>query len=319
MVIVLLVLLSILSACEKETATEEITTIHYVNFKVYDPVYVAIDREMCQQYGINIEIVGDVLAGPTGIQAVAGGVAEAALSSIPAIVNANAGGLPVIGVSDIQSAVPNQPLEYYYSLESSEYDSVEDLAGATWAVNLWRSSFHYTALMALEQAGIPEDQVEFVLLAFADQLAALQNGEVDIIGLMEPYNGQAKALMGDQLHLVTDAEQIFGQKQFTLHFFNRIWAREHPEAVTAWVSCIRDAINWIEANQDLAKPIIAEYTGIDAAYVPDYYFQEDGQVIMEDVQFWLDYLIARGDVTATWLNVDDIATNDYNTALQPDE
>jgi ABC-type nitrate/sulfonate/bicarbonate transport system substrate-binding protein len=283
--------------------------VRYVGFKVYDPVYVALERGMFE--GIQVDLVGDTLGGPTAIQAVAGGQADAGLSSIPAIINANAAGLPITGVSDIQSALAGQPLEYYYVRADSDIKSIEDLKGKTFAVNLWYSSFHYTAIMALEQTGLAEEDIDWVLLPFDQQLPALLEGRVDIIGLMEPYNAAALATGGADIRPLFDAEEIFGAKQFSLHFINSVWAEYNPDLAQAFVAGIVDAIAWIEANQDEAKAIIAEYTGIDREYVPEYHFQPGGVVVEEDIAFWLDYLVGRGDVEVTWLKPERIGTNQF--------
>lgn len=280
-------------------------------------MYVALDRGFFTERGVQVDVIGDVLGGPTAIQAVAGNSAEAGLSSLPALINANAAGLPVQGVSDIQSALPGQPLEYYYVRADSDIQSISDLSGATFAVNLWRSSFHYTAIMALEQTGLTEDAVEWVLLPFDNQALALTSGEVDVIGLMEPYNGYAQANYGDEIRLLFDAIDVFGEKQFTTHFVNREWAQQNPDAARAFVDAIADAVIWIEANQDAARAIIAEYTGIDADFVPDYRFQADGRVVMADVAFWIDYLRARGDIEQD-LTPEQVATNAYNSRVAAD-
>ncbi|MBN2003084.1 MAG: ABC transporter substrate-binding protein, partial [Anaerolineae bacterium] len=104
--------------------TPELPVVRYANFRVYDPVYVALEKGFFAQRGVQVEVIGDVLGGPTAIQAVASGSAEAGLSSLPAIVNANAAGLPIVGVSDIQSALPDQPLEYYYVRCDSDITSL---------------------------------------------------------------------------------------------------------------------------------------------------------------------------------------------------
>jgi len=289
--------------------------VRYANFRVYDPVYVALEKGFFRQRGIDVEIIGDVLGGPTAIQAVASGSAEAGLSSLPAIVNANAAGLPILGVSDIQSALPGQPLEYYYTRCDSDIESLDDLPGKVFAVNLWRSSFHYTALMALEDAGVPEDDVIWTLLSFDNQIPALANGEVDVIGLMEPYNSYAQAHYADEFCLLFDAIDVFGTKQFTTHFVNRVWAQYNPETAEAFVGGIADAVHWIEEHQDEAREIIAKYTGIDAQYVPEYHFQPDAAVVEDDVAFWVNYLVRREDVTVDWLNPAKIANNQYNPEL----
>lgn len=295
------------------------TVVRYVNFKVYDPVYVALERDLFEQRGIRVEIVGDVLGGPTAIQAVASGSVQAGLSSLPALINANASGLPVVGVSDIQSAIGDQPLEEYFVRADSDIQTVGDLRGKTVAVNLWRSSFHYTLLMALEQAGVPEEAVEFRLLSFDHQMPALEQGQVDVIGLMEPYASMARTHYQDEFRLLFTALDVFGEKQFTTHFVNRDWAEQHPEATRAFVGGIGDAIAWIEAHPDAARPIIARYTGIEERYIPAYRFQPDGRVVMEDVRFWLDYMGQRGDLEASSLTPEDIATNRFNPAVVGEE
>jgi len=287
--------------------------VKYVNFKVYDPVYVAIENGYFEDHGIEVKIIGDVLAGPTGIQAVAGGSAHAGLSSLPAIINANASGLPIIATSDIQSAIGDQPLEVYYVRSDSGIRSIEDLRGKVVQVNLWRSSFHYTILMALDQHGMSDSEMTFVLISFDLASETLKNGEVDMIGLMEPYASYAAETYGDEFTVLFDALDIFGEAQICTHFMNRVWAEDHPEQATAFTDGIVDAILWIHGHQDEAKVIIAKYTGIPEQYVPEYWFQENGVVIMEDVQMWMDFMRERGDLTADWVTVDMIATNEYNT------
>ncbi|NJN66600.1 MAG: ABC transporter substrate-binding protein [Chloroflexaceae bacterium] len=293
--------------------------IRYVNFKVYDPVYVALERGFFEQRGVRVEIVGDVLGGPTAIQAVASGSVQAGLSSLPALINATTSGLPVVGVSDIQSAIGDQPLEEYFVRADSDIQTIGDLRGRAVAVNLWRSSFHYTLLMALEQAGVPEAEVEFRLLSFDHQIPALEQGQVDVIGLMEPYASMARTHYQDQFRRLFTALDVFGEKQFTTHFVNRDWAEQHPESVRAFVGGVVEAIAWIEANPDAARPIIARYTGIEERYIPAYHFQPDGRVVMEDVRFWLDYMVQRGDVEASALTPEHIATNRFNAAVTGDE
>lgn len=85
---------------------------------------------------------------------------------------------------------------------------------------------------------------------------------------------------------------------------------------TAFVAGIVDAINWIEDNQQEAKEIVGSYTEIPADAISDYHFTENGQVRPDDVSDWLTYLLDRGDVEADWLQVEDIATNKFNVAVE---
>ncbi len=311
-----LVCLLILTACTSTPAAPAArSSLRYVNFKVYDPVYVALDQGFFAQRGLEVTIIGDTLGGPTAIQAVASGSAEAGLASLPALINANASDLPVVGVSDIQSAIGDQPLEEFFVRADSAIHSLADLRGKTVAVNLWYSSFHYTILMALEQAGVAEEEVTFVLLPFEHQALALERGQVDMIGLMQPYTAYARQAYADTFRLLFTAFDVFGEKQFTTHFLHRDWAADNPAAARAFVDGIADAIDWIAANPEEARTIIARYTGIEARYIPDYRFQPDGRVVLDDVRFWLEYMQQRGDVTPGRLTPEDVATNAFNSRL----
>ena len=294
------------------------TTIRYVNFKVYDPVYVALDQGFFEQRGVHVEIIGDTLAGPTAIQAVASGSAEAGLSSIPALINANAAGLPVQGVVDIQTTMPDQALQKWYVRADSDIQKLEDLPGHVYAVNLWKSSFHYTSLMALQQHGLDENSVKWVLLSFDKQIPALAQGQVDVIGLMQPYQTFAeKEYPGQFRELYNDYDDVFHDtRQVSLIFVNRVWASYNPEAAQQFVAGIVDAIGWIETHQQEARAIISSHTGISEEAIPDYHFTEHGSVRMEDIDKWMSYLGERGDLSADWLTKDQIATNQYNPLVK---
>jgi ABC-type nitrate/sulfonate/bicarbonate transport system substrate-binding protein len=306
-------LVSLLTACNGSSEPEALPVIRYVNFKVYDPVYVAIDKGFFEKHGVKVEMIGDVLAGPTAIQAVASGSCEAGLSSVPALINANTAGLPVQGVIDIQTTLPGQALQRWYVREDSDIQTLEDVPGHVYAVNLWRSSFHYTSLLALDQRDIDEDSVTWVLLSFSDQIPALIEGSVDVVGLMQPYQNYLEMEYGDQVReLFNDYDDVYGQRHVSLIFVNRVWAENNPQEAAAFTHGLADAIDWIEAHQDEAKAIIAKYTGIPKEAVPEYHFTPRGLINLEDVADWLGYLRERGDVTADWVTPEMVATNSYN-------
>ena len=315
LVMILLFATILLTGCNTDKPTD-ILTVRYVNFKVYDPVYVGVEKGFYEDEGIEVEIVGDVIAGPNAIQAVAGGSAEAGLSSIPALVLANAKGLPIQGVVDIQTTLESQALQKWYVLNDSPLQSLSDVQDhddIVYCVNIWRSSFHTTSLMAFDQREILEDAVDWRLLSFADQITALVEGECDIIGLIQPYQSYLEMEYGDQIRLLfDDYNDVYGSRHVSLIFVNRVWARERPELAKAFTTGTAKAIDWIEGNQEEAKQIISDYTGIPVEAVRPYHFTEHGTVRHDDVVFWMDYLRERGELTEDWVTPEDVATDKYN-------
>lgn len=304
-----LLVLFLFSGC---SGKKEQDTIKYVGLKVYDPVYVAKEKGFFKDEGLDVEIVDTVAGGATAVQMVSSGDVQGALLSTMALINARSNGLPVIGVTDIQSAFNEAPLEEFFVRKDSNINSIEDLKGKKIAINLIKSSFHYTWLMALENAGMKEDDVTFVSLSFDQQQAALERGDVDAIGLMQPYTKKARE--SEKLNPLFDATDIFGERQFCEIFLNSVWAENNEDDAEKFVSGIVKATAWIQENQDEAKEIIGKYTGIDVQYIDDYKFQSNTSVIEEDAEYWLEYM-KRTEGVADYLTVDEIVTNKYNKAV----
>lgn len=304
-----LVCLVLLVSCLFTTAYAE--SVKYVGLKVYDPVYIALEKGFFE--GIEVELVDTVAGGATAVQMVASGDVQGCLLSNMATCNAVNAGLPVIAVADIQSAFKEAPLEEFYVRAESDIHSIADLKGKKIAINLVKSSFHYTWFIELEKAGMMEDDVDFITLSFADQKEALLAGHVDAIGLMQPYSGMART--DEKCRQLYTAVDSFGERQFCEILLNVNWAEKNPEAAKAFVAGIAKASEWVGEHQEEAKQIIAKYTGIDAAYIDDYYFQPHGMVNMDDAQYWLEYMQSHEGVNAS-LTVDKVATNEYNEAVK---
>lgn len=291
--------------------SRENSKMKYVGLKVYDPVYIALEKGFFE--GLDVELVDVVAGGATAVQMVASGDVQGCLLSNMALCNAVNAGLPVIAVADIQSAFAQAPLEEFYVRADSDIHSITDLKGKKIAINLVKSSFHYTWLMELEKAGMTESDVVFVSLPFAEQKEALLNGTVDAIGLMQPYSGMAR--VDDACRQLYTAVDSFGERQFCEILLNNDWARANRDAAIAFVGGIAKAADWVAENQDEAKQIISKYTGIDAEFIDDYYFQPNAMVNMEDAQYWLEYMQTHEGVDAS-VTVDKVATNEYNKRVK---
>jgi len=283
------------------------TELKYVGLKVYDPVYIAKDKGFFE--GIKVKIVDTVAGGATAAQMVANGSVNGGLLSNMAIANAVGNGLPIIAVADIQSAFDKAPLEEFFVRKDSGIKTMKDLKGKKIAINLVKSSFHYTWLIALKNAGMKPEDVTFVNIAFAQQEEALNKGMVDAIGLMQPYTKSARE--NEKLETMFTATDIFGERQFCEIIMNKVWCENNPTLAGKFISGIVKATEWTKTHQNEAKEIISKYTGIDKAFIDDYYFQPNGSVNIEDAKYWLKYM-QENEGVAKWVTVEDVATNKYN-------
>lgn len=283
--------------------------VKYVGLKVYDPVYIAKDKGFFEEEGIDVEIVDVVAGGATATQMVASGNVQAGLLSTMALINAKNSGLSVIGVADIQSAFNESPLEEFFVRKDSNINSIQDLKGKTIAINLVKSSFHYTWVLALKNAGMKETDVNFVTIPFSEQESALMSGMVDAIGLMQPYTKSARN--NNELKTLYNAVDCFGERQFCEIFMNETWANKNVDKATKFVSAIVKACKWVEENQLEAKQIISKYSGVSVENIDDYKFQENAKCVEEDCQYWIDFMIEYEGVSSN-IKVSDIVTNKFN-------
>jgi NitT/TauT family transport system substrate-binding protein len=291
-------------------STNTPTVVKYVGLNVYDPVYIAIDKGFFEDEGVEVELVNVVAGGATAVQMVASGQVQGALVSTMAKINAVNGYLPIIGVADIQSEFEDTPLEQFFVRADSNIYTMQDLIGKRIAINLLKSSFHYTWLKALEDAGIAEDAVTFVSLPFAQQEEALLQGSVDVIGLIQPWTKRTRDKVS-QVRTFMTGYDVFGARQFCTIFINSVWANTDEVRATKFVTALSRVAEFVKNNQQEAKEIVSKYTGIAVEDIDDYKFQEFNKVKTEDAQYWLDWMIARGEVRAD-ITVEQIVTNRFN-------
>lgn len=312
-VIILMFVGVLLLACD--TQRDE-SSFRYVSIKVYDPVYIGYKQGIFENNGIKLEFLSTISGGPSAIQMVSGGHADGSLSSLMALNNGVNAGEKVLGVADIQSATEFEPLERFFIHKDKlpeNYESFTPQEKANWlatkkiSVNLIGSSFYYTWEYYFNEFGIDIDGITFTPLAFADQVLAIRNGAIDIASLMTPFNMQ---LAEDTNYVeILNALDVFGVKQFSTVFVNSELADENPELIKKFVNSLVETQEWIKDNQSEAKQIISEYTGVDAKYIIDYYFQENMAIIEDDVRFWLDYM-GYEDIPT-----EKVATNRFNEKI----
>lgn len=146
--------------------------------------------------------------------------------------------------------------------EDSDIESIEDLAGGTFAVNNLQNIGTVGIGVRLQEVGLSLDDIDLVELPLPDMGAALARGDVDAIWQVEPFQAGAIAsgyrridglFAGDAAGLpvagwVTTAE----------------FARQHPEAVVAIRDGLAAAAEALDADRGVLDAIVPTYTQVPA-------------------------------------------------------
>ena len=141
--------------------------------------------------------------------------------------------------------------------DGSPIDSVDDLAGTSIAATLGTDPYFFL-LQALDEAGVPLNEVEVQNLQHADGRSALEQGSVDAWAGLDPIMAAGEAESGLEL--------IFRDIDFnTWGFLNATEAflENEPELAQLVVDAYERARQWAADNPDETAELLADVAGID--------------------------------------------------------
>ncbi len=143
----------------------------------------------------------------------------------------------------------------------SEIETVEDLKGKTIGVTRGGNQ-HYLLLVALEEAGISQDEVEIKFYKdAAEGLSAFTIDEFDVYGTWDPY----LAIVEDTVETRTVVNGSGLTENRTFYFATDDLLAEKPEVVKIILEELQVADLWANDNKTEVAEMLAEELGLDAA------------------------------------------------------
>jgi ABC-type nitrate/sulfonate/bicarbonate transport system substrate-binding protein len=279
-------------------------------------VFVAHEEGIFADHGIQSNVrLFDV--GFLGTEAVMAGEAHTAGSVEFPLLNVLAQGADLV-VPAVVVTADDQRIVVDSSIESPA-----DLRGKRIGL-IAGSAFEYAFVQYLEEHGVPVDEVEFVNVDAAEQVAVLARGDIDGFLNVEPVVGRALNEFGDQVRLLEPGIDTVYSTRIHLQM-GREWVEANPEAVQATLRALIEANEFIEANRDRAVEIGAEYVNMEIEEVSD--FLDDAN-FRYDV-YWNDEAAAAVDSIGGWLveqgrfdevpKIDSFVVLDHLEAVAPDQ
>lgn len=284
--------------------------INYAQIKVFDPVYIALDKGYFKDEGVTVNLKGETFGGPQALMAAASGDIDAGIAATTAIINAKASGIKVKGILDVQTAFEDSPLMKWYTLEDSKINNAIDLKGKKIGVNTLGASFHYTTVEYLKKNNISPSDVEFVVIPHGNLEQALRAKQIDVAGMIDPFNEIASDRGG--LRVLFTAYDVLGVNQFSLIFMSEDKINSDPEAVIRFTKAYKRAVQFIENNSEQSAAIIADVFKVDKKYIPRHKFQPSATVNENDIKFWLEFMRAQNVKDLDALKFEEIGTNEFN-------
>lgn len=245
------------------TTSEEPRTVSVAVAPIahYAPLHLGVEKGFFEEEGLTIDFASGRIGTET-VTAVISGTIEFAAVALPPLLVAEAEGLDVSLVAP-STVTPGESDESSVALltdAGSEIQSVEDLEGATIAVNALQAQLELMVRLAVEQGGGDPEGLEFVEVPFPEMPAALQRGDVDAIAAVEPF---VSAAVGDGAVSVAEIDRALpAEAPVTAFFTSRSLAESDPELVTRFRNAMIKSQEYAAEHLDEVRAIIPEFSEV---------------------------------------------------------
>ncbi|MBX6167967.1 MAG: ABC transporter substrate-binding protein [Thermobispora bispora] len=201
-----------------------------------------------------------VQGGAASVSGLVSGQFQFAFANVTSLFTAKEQGLDIKVVANGVSStgVPGKDFSAVLVKADSPIKTAADLAGKTVSVNQLRNIGDTTIRAAVRKAGGDPSQIKFVELPFPDAPAALQNGRVDAIWVVEPFVTQA--ISQGARPIAWNYAEAAPNLTVALYFTS---SKTDPDLVRRFTAAMNESLTYAQQHPDEAREILKTYTKID--------------------------------------------------------
>jgi ABC-type nitrate/sulfonate/bicarbonate transport system substrate-binding protein len=196
----------------------------------------------------------------------------------------------------------------------SPIKGVKDFEGKTLGINSFGACSEYVTKKYLTDNGLDKNSVKMITAPDNQQEAPLLRGETDIAIIHPLASGRASANTKDFRLLLSDFDIDGGLSGMCPYTVSGKFAKEHPEALTELTDILSKAAKWNNEHPEEAKALMAKRFNFKLEETERFEFFPDQLIPEPAVQYWLDRLTAEGKLTEGQVKLEQVYTNQYNTA-----
>lgn len=281
-----LILISTTACSPKKNATSKIH-LGYIQSDLHHlPAFVAMEKGLFQQQGLDVEVAGAFRAGPELMSAFAAQALDVGYvglaPAITAVANSN---IPIRLIAQV-----NTEGSAIVVGKTSPGSSVADLKGAMIAIPGHATMQDFLLRKALKNAGIPVDQVKIIVLKPPEMIPALTGQDIDAFIAWEPY--PAKALTENKGKILLYSSQIWPDHPCCVIVADEKFLQTRSSDAEKLKIAHNQACRFIQDNRTEAIDIGVKYTGMDRKTIETAlgHITYNGQLQQQYVSEYLDFL-----------------------------
>jgi len=224
-------------------------------------VWVAQQRGIYAKNGIDAKI-SFFNTGAQSIPAMQGGAVDVLLS-IPGIgMVAMERGIELAAIFQDETAHAAPPDSASVQvMESSPIKSLADLRGKKIGVGGLSTQNTIAVKMLLDKAGVDLSSVSLAEVPFTAMVNAIKAGHVDAVVPIDPFTTQLR-LSGGRVIAWNYVESV-PEQPLGVWFTKASFARSNPQVIDAFIRSMKEAVDYLRADETRARDAIAAYTQID--------------------------------------------------------
>jgi NitT/TauT family transport system substrate-binding protein len=231
----------------------------------FKTVFYGIRAGIFRKYGVAVETL-ITNSGSAAMASVAGGSAQVAFTSLPAVLQAYLRGLPFRVVSPAQLYLTELPNTALFVKRDSAIRGAADLAGKTIAVQSIKDLIWAATMNWLDTTGGDSKSVKVIELPNSVVGAALAEGRIDAGNLVSPFSERAMEA-GQAKMLAKNCDSIAKRFQLSVFVATADYVGANTDTMRKFVRAMHDCIVYTNTHLPETVELVASYSGADAAIV----------------------------------------------------
>lgn len=247
---------------EEEAAQEPVTvSVGVIPIADVAPLYLGIDQGFFEEENLTVE-TQEFAGGAEILPAVQSGDLQFGFSNTTSLLIAASEGLPVRIISQgVQEAEDEaDSWSHIWVREDSDIEEPQDLEGRTISLNTLQNITEVTARYSLEQLGVDNSQLNFVEVPFPEANQALDQGDVDAIYVVEPFDTVAR--QSDARPIVAPLHATEPSLTVGTYFATQDYIDENEDVTERFVNAMHRSLEYADENPDAVRDTLGSYTQI---------------------------------------------------------
>ncbi|MFI6931494.1 ABC transporter substrate-binding protein [Streptomyces sp. NPDC050287] len=250
----------------KAASSDGTTTVKLGLIPIVDvaPVYLGQKKGFYEKHGLKLTI-STAQGGAAIVPGVVSGQFQFGFSNVTSLMVAQSNNVPVKAVVNgiASTGVRGKDFNALMVKKGSAIKSPKDLEGKKVAINTLKNINETAVRAAVRNAGGDPDGVRFVELAFDQMPAALDQGQVDAVSVVEPAQATVKSQGG--VEIASPLIDIAPDLTVAMYFTSLPYEQRNPDVVKKFREATAESLAYADAHPDEVRAIVTSYTKIPAA------------------------------------------------------